>query len=163
MRSIRILSVLVLGAALAAPTLADLYVYPTKGQSPEQQERDEYECYQWARRETGFDPMEAPRTGGAPSSEGNRSVAGGAAKGAAAGAAGGAIIGAITGSAGKGAAIGAASGGVIGGMRRHGQNKQATRDREDRQRQQANAYARRRSEYDRAYAVCLEGRGYKVK
>ena len=29
---------------------------PIKGQSPAQQERDRYECFQWAVRKTGFDP-----------------------------------------------------------------------------------------------------------
>ncbi len=29
---------------------------PAKGQSPAQQERDRYECFQWAITKTGFDP-----------------------------------------------------------------------------------------------------------
>ena len=34
-----------------------IFVYPTRGQSPEQQNRDRYECHTWAMQQTGFDPM----------------------------------------------------------------------------------------------------------
>ena len=33
-----------------------LSVYPSKGQSKEQQAKDEQECYQWAKEQTGIDP-----------------------------------------------------------------------------------------------------------
>ena len=33
-----------------------VYFYPLQGQSPEQQDRDHFECYRWAHRQTGFDP-----------------------------------------------------------------------------------------------------------
>jgi len=36
------------------PTL--VYFYPNQGQSTAQQGRDRYECYQWARKKTGFNP-----------------------------------------------------------------------------------------------------------
>ncbi|MEC4668075.1 MAG: hypothetical protein V3S57_02680 [candidate division NC10 bacterium] len=33
----------------AGPALAvDVYIYPTKGQSQQQQEKDKYECHSWA-------------------------------------------------------------------------------------------------------------------
>ena len=35
------------------------YVYPQKGQSAEQQKKDEYECHSWAVKQTGFDPTAA--------------------------------------------------------------------------------------------------------
>ena len=35
------------------------YVFPAKGQSPEQQKRDEYECHSWAMQQTGYDPTTA--------------------------------------------------------------------------------------------------------
>ena len=41
-----------------------LYVYPKNGQNPDQQSRDQYECYSWAKQQTGFDPTAAG--GGAP-------------------------------------------------------------------------------------------------
>jgi hypothetical protein len=34
----------------------DSYIYPTKGQSQEQQDRGRYECHSWAVKQTGFDP-----------------------------------------------------------------------------------------------------------
>ena len=34
---------------------ADLYIYPHKGQSSEQQSRDRYECHTWAAQRTGVD------------------------------------------------------------------------------------------------------------
>jgi len=143
---------LVLCLALPAPA-GDLYVYPTKGQSAQQQEKDKYECYQWAKGQTGFDPSQAataPPDSGAPR--------GGAVRGAARGAAAGAVGGAIAGDAGTGAAVGAATGGLIGGMRRRDQRRsqQAARDQQAAQQQQA------LDEYNRAYATCLQGRGYTV-
>ena len=32
------------------------FIYPNQGQSPEQQSRDEFECQQWAKNQTGVDP-----------------------------------------------------------------------------------------------------------
>lgn len=44
-------------AAAPAPRPSPtVYFYPLKGQSAEQQDRDRYECYRWAHRQTGFDP-----------------------------------------------------------------------------------------------------------
>jgi len=37
-----------------------LYVYPEKGQSPELQAKDRYECHRWAVGQTGFDPSQPP-------------------------------------------------------------------------------------------------------
>lgn len=36
----------------------DLIIYPAKGQSQEQMEKDKYECYKWAKQQTGVDPMQ---------------------------------------------------------------------------------------------------------
>jgi len=124
---------------------AQPYVYPAKGQSKEQQDRDRYECYEWAKQQTGFDPS-APPQGGAPRRGGE--VVGGAARGAAVGAIGGAI----GGNAGKGAAIGAGVGAGAGAIRRH-QNAKA----------QQQQYAANRNGYDRAFGACMSGRGYSVK
>ena len=44
----------------ATPVLAkDLYIYPAGGQSNEQMDKDKYECYNWAKTDSGFDPMAA--------------------------------------------------------------------------------------------------------
>lgn len=34
----------------------DVFFYPKQAQSREQQDRDRYACYLWARRKTGYDP-----------------------------------------------------------------------------------------------------------
>ncbi|MEO6185631.1 MAG: DUF6515 family protein [Steroidobacteraceae bacterium] len=36
----------------------DLYIYPAKGQSEQQQSDDRYECHRWAADETHYDPIE---------------------------------------------------------------------------------------------------------
>jgi hypothetical protein len=36
--------------------LGQPFIYPSKGQSPEQQQKDRYECHTWAVQQTGFDP-----------------------------------------------------------------------------------------------------------
>ena len=38
----------------------DLMIYPAKGQSQDQMEKDKFECYSWAKGQTGFDPMQVP-------------------------------------------------------------------------------------------------------
>lgn len=118
------------------------YVYPAKGQSQERQQKDMYECHEWAVKQSGFDPSQpveesTPRHG----------LLGGAARGAALGAVGGAI----GGDAGKGAAAGAAVGGLVSIMRNRQENKA--------QQQQYNANTQ---SYDRAYDACLRGRGYSI-
>ncbi len=156
---------LVAGVALAVLLCAEVsvtsvccaqesIVYPGKGQSADQMEKDKYDCYQWARQQTGFDPMQVPVAKTAPPEQ-----KGGALRGAAGGALMGAAVGAIAGDAGKGAAIGAASGGIIGGARRH----QSTREQEEWAQREAAGYQQQRSQYNRAWGACMEGRGYTVK
>jgi hypothetical protein len=139
----------------------DLMIYPAKGQSQDQMEKDKFVCYSWAKKQTGFDPMEVPRATEAPPQQ--EAKQGGLFRGAARGAAVGLAAGAIAGDAGKGAAIGAASGGLIGGMRRRDQVRRQDHAGQQWADQQASNYARRRGEYNRAYGACLEGRGYSVK
>jgi hypothetical protein len=136
-----------LGLALLVATPASAqYVYPARGQSPQQQQRDQGECHVWAVQQSGFNPgtTPPPPTAGA----GGRGAVGGAARGAAIGAIGGAI----GGDAGKGAAIGAATGGAIGGVRSRRQAKAVE-----------GAYSGAQQSYQRALYACLEGRGYTVK
>ena len=133
-------------AATVAPGsgLAQSYVYPTRGQSPQQQQKDQGECHVWATQQSGVNPaaMAPPPSG--PTGQ----VVGGAARGAMIGVVGGAI----GGDAGKGAAIGAATGALVGGFRRADQRRAAEQS-------QAQASAA----YGNANAACLEGRGYTVK
>ncbi len=140
---------------------ADLYVYPTQGQSQEQQQKDRFECHTWAVQQTGFDPSRpAQPTTPPPTAEAPR---GGAFRGAARGAAIGATAGAIGGSAGKGAARGAAVGGMVGGMRRHDQRRRQQQEQANWQAQQQAAQAQGSAAYDRALSACLSGRGYTVQ
>jgi hypothetical protein len=150
-RSGFVATALLVSASLSAQ---DLMVYPAKGQSQDQQEQDQFQCYTWARDRTGFDPMEVPRASSAEPEQ-----KGGAGRGAIGGAAAGALVGVIAGDTKQGALIGGALGGLTGGARRASSNK----DRQQWEQQQAQQYAQRRNEYNRAYAACLEGRGYTVK
>jgi hypothetical protein len=47
------------------PPSDELYVYPSNGQSAEQQSKDKYECHRWASSQSGFDPT-LPQGGVAP-------------------------------------------------------------------------------------------------
>ncbi len=138
----------------------DMYVYPEKGQSNEQMEKDKYECYSWAKKQTGFDPMEAPKASAPPPQQ--DAPKGGLLRGGARGALAGLAVGAIAGDAGKGAAIGAASGALIGGMRRRDQVRQEDQAQQQWAQNEASQYSHKRSEYNRAYSACLGGRGYTV-
>jgi OmpA family protein len=135
--------VTMLVGSVASGIAAGPYVYPQKGQSPDQQKRDSYECYDWAKKQSGVDPGQPPP----PAPPGQH--AGGTVRGAGRGAAGGAAIGAIAGDAGKGAAAGA----VVGGVRGRRQSKAAS------QQQQAAT----QDSYNRAFAACMDGRGYSVR
>jgi len=144
----------------------EIIVYPAQGQSNDQMEKDKFECYGWAKGQTGFDPMQMPTATSPPPSQERKSVGGSALKGGVAGGAGGAIIGGIAGGskgARKGAAIGGLSGGAVGGMRSSRQNRQADQQQKQWEQQQANQYMQQRNNYNRAYSACLEGKGYTVK
>lgn len=133
-----------------------LFLYPTKGQSQQQQKKDEFDCYKWAMEQSGIDPLNLPKV----EAEVHSGPTGGAVRGAARGAAAGAAIGAISGDAGQGAAIGATAGGM-GGLRR-GRQAQAQQN----QQSQANAAAAEeelKNTFIKAFSVCIEGKGYTVK
>ncbi len=71
-RIARIMAVVFAAGFISTPAVAQqLFVYPTKGQSPERQNRDRYECHAWAVQQTGFDPSnlqlaQAPATAAPP-------------------------------------------------------------------------------------------------
>jgi len=148
-------------APSAAPLAQDLYAYPNQGQSQEQQDKDQYECFNWSKQQSGFDPMAMP-TASAPAPS-NKSTGPGLLGGAAIGGGAGAIGGAITGgSAGKGALIGAGLGGLLGGLTSNSQKNKNQQKHKDWERQQAGQYQQGRSNYNRAYSACMTGRGYTV-
>jgi Glycine-zipper domain len=155
-RSVVIVAAVALGSALGAVSVwaQQLFIYPQRGQSQQQQQQDRFECHQWAVQQTGFDPTVGsapPPPTAAPTS--------GALRGAAGGAAIGAVGGAIGGNAGRGAAIGAGTGAVFGTMRRNSQIRQA----EAQQTAHAQQANQQRDAYNRALAACLSGRGYTVQ
>jgi len=138
-RYLSMIAAVLVPLAVLAQTAPRVFVSPKQGQSKSQQASDTAECKQWANEQAP--PSNTP-TG--PGTHGRR-VAGGAARGAAVGAAGGAI----GGDAGKGAAIGAVAGGAIG---RH-------RSKQD----QAAAKGQEQNDWARAFASCMDSRGYSVK
>ena len=161
-----IVFVLAAGSALAVTASAQQqYVFPKLGQTPQQQQKDEYDCYQWAARQTNFDPMAAGlQTPPPPASSGSAQAAPGSGlKGAAKGAAAGAAIGAIAGDAGKGAAIGAVAGGLGGRFRSRRQAEEAQKQQQAQAQAAAAQTAQRQQEYLKAKAACLEAKGYSVK
>src|SRR5438034_2276439 len=151
-----------LAFSLPAVAAAQPYIYPDKGQTPQQQESDKGQCYGWAVQQTGFDPAN-PQVAQAPPPPmypgQPQAPQGGMFRRAAGGAALGADGGAIGGDAGKGAAIGAGVGALFGGMRR-------MRYMEEEQAQMANYQAQTAQAtggFNRAYSACLQGRGYTVQ
>jgi hypothetical protein len=148
------------------PTLAQvgLYVYPAKGQSPEQQAKDEAACTQWAETQTGVHLSAGKvNTDSAAQAAGAKTAAatqGAAVAGAAKGAAVGVAIGAIAGDAGEGAAIGAVAGAVGGRRARRAAESQAA-SQGAAQAQAANTEMV--ANFKKAAATCLEGRGYTAK
>ncbi|MGB5322350.1 glycine zipper family protein [Lutimonas sp.] len=134
-----------------------LYVFPANDQNAATQEADETACFKWAKEQSGYDPMNPTVYKAA---EVDRSADGSMVRGGARGAAGGAAIGAIAGDAGKGAAIGA----VLGGIR--GRRSKVVGDE---MQQQANNQAASQAtqaaakDYNKAFTVCMEGKGYTVK
>jgi hypothetical protein len=156
MRNLMRLSIGVAGLCMAFTAMAQKpLAYPAKGQSSQQQSRDDGECYVWAKQNTGIDPAVVAQTP-PPQATGPAVGGGERAGGALRGAAGGAIIGGIAGDAGEGAAIGAVVGTMAGG-RRARQNQQA-------QNQQAQAQHQQQIDtFYRAYGACMEGRGYTIK
>ena len=151
-----IIPVAMLTGLVSAPAVAQQVIYPAKGQSAAQQQKDEAECYKWAREQTGYDPAQTTQYAAPPpppQHEGER------VRGAARGAAGGAVIGAIAGDAGKGAAIGAVAGTMAGGARQ----RRKQEDYEKSVGQQQQAAGQQQQQFQRAYGTCFEGRGYTVR
>jgi hypothetical protein len=154
------------------PPLPDtnVYFYPTGGRSvfAEQQERDKYECNEWAVEQTGFDPSN-PQV---PPHRRMRVVAGGPPPGAQVGA--GAVTGAVVGAAvappwdsGRGALLGAVAGAAIGGVVASERNEEINRMQAQSQASasqvQTARVERQATDFRRALSACLEARGYSVK
>jgi len=147
--------------AVPAPPPQRVFVYPANGQSPEQTERDRYECHIWAVQQTGVDPSRA----GANAYE--RVVvqpANPPGAGTVAGAIGGAIIGSIIAgprNAGAGLVLGGATGAIVGSASDAQAQAQAQQTQQALN-QSAAAGRARADSYRRAIGACLQGRGYTI-
>src|SRR5881398_1012756 len=104
----------------ALPAAAQQFAYPAKGQSADQQKKDDAACQTWATQQSGFDPAKPPPAA-APAAAPPVTGSGARARGAAAGAAVGAITGNDAGDAAVAGAVGAASA-------QRGANRRAARD-----------------------------------
>ena len=66
-RVLILMSLLMLAMSISSMAIADdVFIYPNKGQSQEQLDKDKFECFQWAKQQTGFDPMAVPTASAPP-------------------------------------------------------------------------------------------------
>jgi hypothetical protein len=173
------------GQTGAAPTWSPaqqigMFAFPKNGQGADQQLKDESDCYGMAKQRTGVDATAPPPNGltedekkaqQQQAAENAPKAQGGRARGAARGAAGGAAVGAIAGDAGKGAAAGA----VVGTMRGGAQQRSANAQSKQQAAAQTAAQQKKAEEqlmlqhqegidtFQRAFAACMDARGYSVK
>ena len=175
-----ILGLLAAGAASfaqappAQKTLAatiNVYVFPTKGQPPEQQSQDEAACYTWATQNVGADPFALQKQAQQQQQQAEQAkqqaaqaTKGAGVKGAVGGAAAGALIGEIASDdAGAGAAYGAAAGAVAGRRRAKKSQQQANQQIDAQSQQTQQATQQQIDNFKKAFSVCLEGKNYMVK
>ena len=148
-------AVMLAASMFAGSVLAQSFVYPAKGQSPEKQKKDEGECHVWAVGQSKYDPTNPPKQAAAPPppTTATGSTPGAGVKGAARGA----IVGeAVSGDASAGAAAGAVA--ARGASRKQNAAKAQQQQQAATQQDQAGMAA-----YQKARGACLEGRGYTVK
>jgi len=156
-------------AAPPPPPPAPVYVYPAQGQSPEQTDRDKYECHVWAVQQTGVDPS---RPGASSYERVVVQPAPAPGSGTVAGAIGGAILGSIIAgprNAGAGFILGGATGALVGTAAEanattnaEAQNQQAQAQAQAQNNADAAQARARGDSYRRALGACLQGRGYTV-
>ncbi len=140
----------------------NLAIFPAKGQSPDQQKADESAAYDWATRQTGWDPYQAKAAldqQTQASATAANAARGGAIKGGAGGALAGAAIGAIAGDAGKGAAIGATSLGLTGGVR----SRRAVKTAGGATDAAVATYQQQFATWNRNFMVAMEAKGYTIR
>jgi hypothetical protein len=145
---------------------SDVYVYPSKGQTEKQLDRDRYECHNWAVAQSHYNPSD---THLAPHQQVRVVEMPPPGRDTAVGAMTGAVIGSSVArrrDSGEGAVAGAIVGAMIGASSDAARQKSAARDNG---RLSAEAQAerarleRQAADYRRAISACLEGRGYTVK
>jgi hypothetical protein len=154
MNKARKVSGLLVAAMFATGVWAQSVVYPAKGQSPQQQTKDEGECHTWAVQQSKYDPANPPQQAQAapPPTTATGTTPGAGVRGAARGAVVGEVVG---GDAGAGAAAGAVAA--------RGQSRRQNAAQGQQQQQAATQQQAGMSAYQNARAACLTGRGYSVK
>ncbi len=157
----RKLSLFIMAFLFVTNASANQVIYPAKGQSPEQQKKDESECSSWAVQNSGYNPANPPvapaPVQAAPQPSG---PSGARLRGAAAGA----LVSEVVGGNNTNSAV---AGAVIGGSRerrRRGASAQQAQAETIKQ-QQAVADKQKAglASYNKSRAACLEGKGYSVK
>lgn len=144
----------------------NVYFYPTKGQSEAQRDRDRYDCYLWAVKQSGFDPGQSQL---APHQRIQVTPTAPPGNDTAAGAVGGAIVGSMMSSRhdhGFGMVFGALTGAMLGAASDEARQQQAEQVQQQYDAKDAQRYARlekQARDYQRAMTACLEGRGYTVR
>ena len=141
----------------AGATVAqDLMIYPAQGQDAQQQERDKFECYGWAKGESGFDPLVQPRATEPPPEQ--QSTRGSVLRGAAVGA----VVGNIAGDDSSDRRSARTAGAAVGLMQRRSTKRSNAQAQQQWEQEQQRIYQENRNNYNRAYGLCLTGRGYSV-
>jgi hypothetical protein len=156
---------------LSLSATMNVYVFPTEGQDEAQQSKDEAACYNWAYKNTGFDPFDLAKKAEQQQQQADQAQQeianagqGAGAKGAVGGAAAGALIGEIASDdAGRGAAYGAAAGAIIARRRTRQAKAEASEQVEQQSRQAQQATAEQIENFKKAFSVCLEAKDYMVK
>jgi hypothetical protein len=139
--------------SIGSVSASELVIYPAQGQSKDQQQADEGECFSWAKNETGIDPLAQDVTAAPAAQQSAGGAVGGAAKGA--------IIGGIIDGS-DGAKTGAWVGAAGGVMRQNRKNRAAAQQNQQAQQQAQAANAENKATFNKAYGVCLRGKGYTV-
>ncbi len=158
------------GQKSLAATL-EVYAFPKAGQPPEQQSKDEADCYAWAVQNAGVDPFDLSKQAQQQQAEAQtaqeqakQAGKGAGASGAVKGAAAGALIGEIADDdPGKGAAYGAAAGVVAGRRKGRKAQQQAGQQAQQQSQQIQQATAEQMANFKKAFSACLEGKNYMVK
>jgi len=139
--------------------LSRVYLYARRGQSAELQDRDRFECFNWAAQQTGFDPSLHPgdREQIVPAQPAGGTILAGTMTGA--------LVGAAVSdpwNRDEGAVLGAIAGTALGAVTANAEAK-AIRTMQHQESPARPSLEQQAAEHRRAMSACLEGRGYVVK
>ena len=144
-----------------------VYVFPAKSQSGEQQQLDQLHCYDWAKNQTHLDPLASATSPTVVANSPPPASAPPPGHTAARGAAGGAVFGAIAGNPPEPrVAIGGTLGAIRGSRQQQAAQEQQAAQQQaaaDAQQQANQQAAAQRDQFNKAFAACLDGKGYTVK